>query len=223
MWRVIGFGYVICVELFRSRRRRSRGEPRESTVANALSGCVVLEATSRLAWMFLPPKIRLVCASILGRVRDVRRQIQNGADVNWSARNGLTSLLWASLLGRVEVVRVLLENGADVNRADNKRGWTALMVASYVGHINVVRVLVEKGADVNRADNSGETALDIASANSNVGVIRVLTTANARSNDPNTTLQELANLVHEHGQSMPEDVYAKLNASLQRAWRDTRR
>lgn len=135
-------------------------------------------------------------------------------------------LLYAIDFNRVRAVRRLVENGVDYNRVD-KFGLTALMHASFRGRVNVVRALIELGADVNRADNFGKTALDIASAAGFVGVVRLLTTANARRRiDPNAAspaLQELANLVHEHGQSMPEDVYVKLNASLQRAWRDTGR
>jgi ankyrin repeat protein len=168
----------------------------------------------------------LMHASFRGRIDIVRVLIANGADVNHVNNYGEIALVHASWSGRVNVVRVLIELGADVNRVD-KNGWTALMHASSEGRVNVVRALIELGADVNRADNFGKTALDIASAGGFVGVVRLLTIANARRRiDPNAAspaLQELANLVHEHGQSMPDDVYVKLNASLQRAWRDTGR
>ena len=153
--------------------------------------------------------------------RAVCARIQRGADVNAKDADGLTSLMKASDEGHVDVVRLLIERGADVNAA-NEEGWTALMYASSRGHVDVVRLLIERGADVHVVDARGRTALDLAIRDGDDDVIELLRSVDGtKANETNAELHTLVSLLHEHGQSMPEDAYVKMNASIQRLWRLT--
>ena len=164
-------------------------------------------------------KTALICASHEGHFEVVRLLIERGADVNIVSDEGWTALICASHEGHVEVVRLLIERGADVNVVSDE-GWTALIRASYRGHVKVVRLLIERGADVNVVSDEGWAALDIASIIGHVGIVRLL--RDAGGDGPAAHLHELADLVHEHGQRLPEDAYVRLNAALQRLWRATR-
>lgn len=112
----------------------------------------------------------------------MRFLLENGANVNVKANDGLTALIWASDNGCVEVVRLLLENGANVN-AKKDDGQTVLMVVcdcdeEYINHfinlrgilqvrimnnkINIINLLQRYGVDYNLKDNENKTAFDLA-------------------------------------------------------------
>jgi len=108
---------------------------------------------------------------------DLRRAIQNGADVNsgdYLDKSDFYPLLQACADSKgLWIVRLLIEYGArvDVKDAD---GTTALMRASLAGHIGVVRLLLDKGAGVGDTDTEGETALHLASWQGHTAIVRLL-------------------------------------------------
>ena len=108
---------------------------------------------------------------------DLRRAIQNGADVNsgdYLDKSDFYPLLQACADSKgLWIVRLLIEHGArvDVKDAD---GTTALMRASLAGHIDVVRLLLDKGAGVGDTDTEGETALHLASWRGHTDKVRLL-------------------------------------------------
>ena len=94
-----------------------------------------------------------------GDVEEVRKCIQNGADVN-SVNNGwTTALTLSSSEGCTEIVKLLLENGANVHIRSGLFSVTALMLASFNGHTETVKLLLEYGADLEANDNQDWTPL----------------------------------------------------------------
>ena len=98
----------------------------------------------------------------IGDYTEVKRLIEQGADVNAKDYYGATALMAASEIGYAEVAKLLIEEGADVN-AQSNHGYTALMNASKYGHTYIAKLLIEKGADVNAQTNYGGTSLIFAS------------------------------------------------------------
>ena len=88
----------------------------------------------------------------------LRELVEEGVDVNATAGDGSTALLWASHRDLPESVELLIEAGADVNRA-NDLGATPLWAAGENGGVAVVELLLDAGADPNRALRHGETPL----------------------------------------------------------------
>lgn len=86
----------------------------------------------------------LVDAASRGRLEDVRRLVEQGADVNERDKYWRRALLQAAAGGHLDTVRYLVEQGADVNAAD-RSGRTALLAAADGGHLGTVRYLVEQG------------------------------------------------------------------------------
>ena len=70
----------------------------------------------------------LIEAAKRGDLDEVKRLIENGADVNIKDNDGDTPLHYAASGGHLDVVKFLVENGADVNAKD-KYGRTPLDVA----------------------------------------------------------------------------------------------
>jgi len=88
---------------------------------------------------------RLEDAARKGKLEEVKRLVEEGADIN--ARENLL-LQFAAGEGRLEAVKFLVEQGADIH-ADND---CALQRAACQGHLSIVKYLVEQGADIH-ADN----------------------------------------------------------------------
>jgi len=80
-----------------------------------------------------------------GRLEEVKRLLNEGADVNARAMNGMTPLILAAWMGHTEVVELLLRHGADINAKTNT-GSTALKLATERGHEKIVALLRKYGA-----------------------------------------------------------------------------
>ena len=119
----------------------------------------------------------LVEAVKLADLEEVKRLIDEGADVNAENRNGYL-LHKAAWNGHVGVIKLLLANGANVNLRDT-RGKTPLHEAVLRDNQEGVAELLANGADVNARDSNGETPLHIAVLHitvwsAHVSVIRLL-------------------------------------------------
>lgn len=77
--------------------------------------------------------------------KELRRPLEEGADVNTKDEYGMTALMWAAYHGQADVVRLLLDKGADATVTD-QTGLTALDIASAKGHRRVVELLKAHGA-----------------------------------------------------------------------------
>jgi ankyrin repeat protein len=115
-----------------------------------------------------------------GDLTEVRRLVDEGADVNACDDYRVTPLLWALFNRHDEVVRFLVEHGADVNYQDFAEGHP-LMFA--VERPEMLLFLISSGADVNlRLPHGGETALHAAAVANAVEGARVLIHAGADVN-----------------------------------------
>lgn len=115
---------------------------------------------------------RLFYASLLG-LRDVVEELIKhvGVDVDSVDEFGRTALLAAAHNGRHDVLQYLLDMNADVNKSSNE-GRT-LHVASNDDRVNI-GILFQKDADWMTVNNSGWTALNAASYNNHVDVVKLL-------------------------------------------------
>lgn len=109
-----------------------------------------------------------------GNVKEVKRLISRGVDVNSSNRYGVTPLMVACLCNWPEVVRLLLDEGADTERKESFFGCTALMFACMSGGWDSVQLLLEQGAEVEVMDTLQRTALTVARSVDNREAVRLL-------------------------------------------------
>lgn len=90
------------------------------------------------------------------KLSEIKRALNNGADINGRDKYGMTSLMWASALNdNINMVKYLMQNGADINAKDN-RGKTALILAAARNtNVEFVKYLIANGGDVNGKDKGG--------------------------------------------------------------------
>lgn len=104
-----------------------------------------------------------------------------GADVNESAPDGATPLMWATYKVRHDLVAALLDAGADVN-VTNQYGSSALAEAVKLDDITLVRMLLEAGADPDSPNLDNQTALMLAAYIGNLDIAHMLIEAEADVN-----------------------------------------
>ena len=111
--------------------------------------------------------------------------IQNGANLNLQANNGMTALAIAASAGSTNCVDTLISAGADVNLA-SMEGVTALVLATSNGHRDCMRKLIAAGTDINN-DKRGRniTPLMAAAQGGHIGCIKELIQAGADLNIQN--------------------------------------
>lgn len=126
---------------------------------------------------------RLMVAATSGDLRETRKQLKSGADVNASNKFGSTALLGAAAGGYADIVDELLAHRANVN-ARSRSGATPLIFASKNGHTDIVSRLVAKGAGVNVADEEGRNALMHAVAGGHTDAVKILLGSGARADAP---------------------------------------
>jgi ankyrin repeat protein len=126
----------------------------------------------------------IVVAARSGDSETVRALIAKHADVNETARDGSTALLWAVHNSDPKLVRALVEAGANFV-APNHYGVTPLLEASRTGDTPVIAELLKAGADVRRSVHpEGETPLMAAARAGKADAIDLLLEAGS---DPNAT------------------------------------
>jgi len=103
----------------------------------------------------------------------VRQLIKEHGDVNATANDGSSALLWAAFHSDAEMTKALLAAGAAVDAA-NHYGVTPLLQASRNGDVEVMRALLDAGAQATRWHPEGETPLMAASRTGNVDAVRLL-------------------------------------------------
>ena len=97
-----------------------------------------------------------------GRLADMKKFLEQGADVNSASKEGETALMYASRNCAPKVVEVLLDAKAEVN-FPNHEGRTALMYASMDSCLPVVKLLLKvSGIKLHLRDRIGKSAQDYA-------------------------------------------------------------
>jgi ankyrin repeat protein len=97
------------------------------------------------------PDEDLIKAAFDGQASEVKRLLDEGANVNAKRENGMTALMGASLAGYQEVVELLLARGAEVDARvyffGRGGGATAYDLASQKEHRDIMRLLIRAGAN----------------------------------------------------------------------------
>lgn len=106
-----------------------------------------------------------------------RRQIDKRAtDGGQSAQNDIATgaIVAAARKGDLAVVKILVDSGLEINDRDTDRNETALMAAAGKGRDDIVAYLIDYGADLAAKDERGNTPLDYAAAENQLGAISIL-------------------------------------------------
>ncbi|XP_071150499.1 putative ankyrin-containing lipoprotein Lxx09580 [Mytilus edulis] len=90
---------------------------------------------------------QLCNAASKGRLKDLKRCIQKGADLEYRDSKGMTPLLNAAQKGHLEILRHLIRVGCDKEGRSTKTESTPLMHAAAKGHLEAVRYLITVGCE----------------------------------------------------------------------------
>lgn len=145
-----------------------------------------------------------------GDLVTVTALIARKADVNETARDGATALLWAAYHADLTMLRALIDAGATVDTA-NKYGVTPLLQASRSGAAPLVQALLRAGADAQKAHPEGETPLMAASHAGSVDGVRLLLEAGADVNAADSYQHQTA-LMWAAAEGHAEVIQALLDA-----------
>ena len=121
----------------------------------------------------------------------VRKLIKERADVNASANDGSSALLWAAYHSDVEMTKTLLAAGAAVDAA-NHYGVTPLLQASRNGDVEIIKALLDAGADPTRWHPEGETPLMAAARTGRTDAVKLLLSHGAFVNAADPFQEETA-------------------------------
>jgi len=116
----------------------------------------------------------LIEAAMAGDLVKVQQLLNEGADVNFANRLGVTALMVAAQWNRPRIVKFLLCRGANLEAVENSSGCNALMFACLSGNPGLVSLVLRHGAPVNSANIDGRTALITAAFCGDIKVVRML-------------------------------------------------
>ena len=108
-----------------------------------------------------------------------------GANVNATAADGTTAIMYAAANGDLELVRALVKAGANV-KLKSQLGTSALTEAAIIGSAPIIDALLKAGADPNFRNPNGETPLMAAARSGKVDAARTLLAAGADINAKET-------------------------------------
>ncbi|KAL5084612.1 hypothetical protein Trisim1_011613 [Trichoderma cf. simile WF8] len=112
-------------------------------------------------------------AAYLGSMDIFRALLTQGADINFTSRNGYDVLLSAAEGGQTSVIKVLLEHGIDVSSSRPKKAGTPLGMAIRNGHYEVVELLLNNGANYNAVLETDWLPLTLASYEGQVNIAKL--------------------------------------------------
>ena len=93
-----------------------------------------------------------------GDIDEVKKLVEEGADVNMKGREGRTPMRWAVDAGHKEIVELLIRNGANVNVPDDYGAMLLYITgtkpkAETAKYLEIAGILIVNGADVNANKN----------------------------------------------------------------------
>jgi uncharacterized protein len=134
----------------------------------------------------------LVVAVKDGDFAAVRSMLAKTVNVNETARDGSTAVLWAAYQSDLAMVRALVAAGANLNMP-NRYGVTPLLQASRTGDAPMIAELLKSGADVRKAVHpEGETPLMAASRTGKLSAVDLLIKAESDPNAADSYQKETA-------------------------------
>jgi uncharacterized protein len=108
-----------------------------------------------------------------------------GTNVNATAADGTTAIMYAAANDDLELVRALIKAGANV-KLTNQFGTSALTEAAIIGSAPIIDALLKAGADPNFKNPNGETPLMAAARSGKVDAAKALLAAGADINAKET-------------------------------------
>lgn len=97
-----------------------------------------------------------------------------GKDGTLNPMTGRDAILYCAIVNDTDRLRLLLAEGHDIKSAIGDQGLTLLHHAAFQGHLKVAELLLQSGADINARNAMGRTALDIATANGQTEMAKML-------------------------------------------------
>ena len=97
-----------------------------------------------------------------------------GADLNAEGKGGQTALMKAVRYNLPSMIEFLIARGAKVDRPVRNDQSTALHCAAELGHVEATETLIKLGAPFNARDKRGRTPFDLAKAEGQKGVLKLL-------------------------------------------------
>ncbi|XP_063412692.1 fibronectin type 3 and ankyrin repeat domains 1 protein-like [Mytilus trossulus] len=131
---------------------------------------------------------KLRSAAFFGKLKDLKKCIQKGADLEYRDSEEMTPLLWAAQEGHLEVLRYLVLVGCDTEVRDTKYGKTPLLKAAAEGHREIVNYLVTVGCEKEVRDKDGATPLLWAAFKGHLEIVRFLVTVGCDKEARDTTV-----------------------------------
>ena len=122
----------------------------------------------------------LLEASEHGDVTHATSLLDQGAPVNFAAKNGNTPLILAAMHSP-ELVKLLLSWGADLEAKD-ALGYTALAAACQMNQTACGQELIDAGADIEVLNKNGHTPLVLAAESGNDALVKALIDHHANVN-----------------------------------------
>ncbi|KAL5582495.1 hypothetical protein UlMin_014937 [Ulmus minor] len=111
--------------------------------------------------------------AISGQIAFMDKLLEQGVDIDFVDKDGLTALHTAVIGKKEAVISHLLRRGASP-RVKDRDGATPLHYAVQVGAMQTVKLLMQYNVDVNAADNEDWTPLHIAVQSRNRNIAKVL-------------------------------------------------
>lgn len=189
---------------------------RLATFAVVVLICALIHPAAFTAETPAPTKT-IYQAVMTGDAEQIRLHIARGTELNTPDAGQSTPLGIAIEMGRPEIIAMLLEAG--VNVTTPSRNVPPIVSAAMRGQTDTVKLLVAKGAKVDTTDQYGMTPLLQAVENDRYEVAEYLIGAgadvNARDRRGQTPmslartlrLNEMANLLSQHGAQEPVNVF----------------
>lgn len=120
---------------------------------------------------------QLLAAAEQGKIQEVQKLLDEGADVNTKGEHDVTPLHLVAEKGHTQIIQKLLSSKANVD-AKAQGNVTPLHLATMGNHVAAVKVLLNAGADptnkITRGPVAGKNAFEMAEQYSNVETQKVL-------------------------------------------------
>ena len=155
----------------------------------------------------------LMIASSKGYDSEIKRLIEQGADVNAETGEWATPIVFAVSNNKLSAVKTLLRYNPNLN-AITSSGETPLLIAVKNNNLEISEALIRAGAQVDFTDRFGATPLNYSSIHGNLGIVDLLLYYDAsidlKSNEGFTPLlaaiwagyNDIADLLIQNGANM---------------------
>lgn len=141
------------------------------STGDSAAGSVTVLPTA--AAQFSKPTQALYTAVKSGSVKDVRKALKDGADVNAQDSAGRTPMMRAVIDENPSIAKQLLDAGSDPNAKDDYQD-SPFLRASASGMTQTITHFLASGADVGATNRVGGNALALACENGQVSAVRAL-------------------------------------------------